>query len=128
MPKIHYMDNGVLQAVLQKKGGITGSEFESLVIAEIHKQIATISAQVQTYHLRTYDGKEVDLLIEMPDHYLAFEIKKSNRVTSYDARNMLGLEDVLNKPLKKAFLLSNDRDTKVFDDKIIAINTTLFLG
>lgn len=128
MPKIHYMDNGVVQAVLQKKGGITGGEFESLVIAEIHKQIATISAQVQTYHLRTYDGKEVDLLIEMPDYYLAFEIKKADRITAHDARNLMGLEDLLNKPLKKAFLLSNDRDTKVFNDKIIAINTTMFLG
>lgn len=128
MPKIHYMDNGVVQAVLQKKGGITGGEFESLVIAEIHKQIATISAQVQTYHLRTYDGKEVDLLIEMPDHYLAFEIKKADRITAHDARNLMGLEDMLNKPLKKAFILSNDRDTKVFNDKIIAINTTMFLG
>lgn len=128
MPKIHYMDNGVVQAVLQKKGGITGGEFESLVIAEIHKQIATISAQVQTYHLRTYDGKEVDLLIEMPDHYLAFEIKKADRITAYDARNLMGLEDMLNKPLKKAFILSNDRDTKVFNDKITAINTTMFLG
>lgn len=128
MPKIHYMDNGVVQAVLQKKGGITGGEFESLVIAEIHKQIATISAQVQTYHLRTYDGKEVDLLIEMPDYYLAFEIKKADRITAHDARNLMGLEELLNKPLKKAFLLSNDRDTKVFNDKIIAINTTMFLG
>lgn len=128
MPKIHYMDNGVVQAVLQKKGGITGGEFESLVIAEIHKQIATISAQVQTYHLRTYDGKEVDLLIEMPDYYLAFEIKKADRITAHDARNLMGLEDLLNKPLKKAFILSNDRDTKVFNDKIIAISTTMFLG
>lgn len=128
MPKIHYMDNGVVQAVLQKKGGITGGEFESLVIAEIHKQIATISAQVQTYHLRTYDGKEVDLLIEMPDYYLAFEIKKADRITAHDARNLMGLEELLNKPLKKAFLLSNDRDTKVFNDKIIAISTTMFLG
>lgn len=40
----------------------------------------------------------------------------------------MGLEELLNKPLKKAFLLSNDRDTKVFNDKIIAINTTMFLG
>jgi len=30
-PKIHFMDFGVLQAILQKKGEPTGNEFESIV-------------------------------------------------------------------------------------------------
>jgi len=32
------------------------------------------------------------------------------------------------KPLKKAFLLSNDNETQYFDDKTIAVHATLFLG
>ncbi len=128
MPKIHYMDNGIVQAVLQKRGGLTGNEFESLVIAEIYKQIQTIRAQVQLYHLRTHDGKEVDLLIEMPDYFFAFEIKMTDKVTKADAKHLTGLEDILTKPIKKAFILSNDRETKYFGENIIAMNVTMFLG
>lgn len=128
MPKIHYMDNGIIQAILQKRDGLTGNEFESLVIAEIYKQIQTIHIQVQLYHLRTHDGKEVDLLIEMPDYYYAVEIKMTDKVTKSDAKHLLGLENILNKPIKKAFLLSNDRETKYFGENIVALNATMFLG
>jgi predicted AAA+ superfamily ATPase len=128
MPKIHYMDNGIVQAVLQKRGGLTGNEFESLVIAEIYKQIQTINAQVQLYHLRTHDGKEVDLLIEMPDYFFAVEIKMTDKVTKSDAKHLAGLEDILTKPIKKAFILSNDRETKYFGENIVALNVAMFLG
>ena len=128
MPKIHYMDIGVIQAILQKRGGITGNEFESLVVAEIYKQIRTIDAQVQLYHLRTYDGKEIDLLIETPEYYFAFEIKMTSNVTKSCAKNIKGLEEILDKPLKRAFILSNDREIKQFDEKTIAINVTMFLA
>ena len=128
MPKIHYMDNGVIQAVLQKRGGITGNEFESMVVAEIYKQIKTINASVQLFHLRTHDGKEVDLILEMPGYYLAFEIKMTERVTKSSAKNFRGLEDILNKPLKRSYVLSNDRETKYFDEQTVALNAAMFLG
>jgi predicted AAA+ superfamily ATPase len=128
MPKIHYLDNGIIQAVLQKRNGLTGNEFESLVIAEIYKQIQTIGIHAQLYHLRTHDGKEVDLLIEMPDYYFAFEIKMTDKVTKADAKHLIGLDQILNKPIKMAFILSNDRETKFFDEKIVAMNVTMFLG
>lgn len=128
MPKLHYMDNGILQAVLQKHGGLTGNEFESLVVAEIYKQIQTIHIQVQLYHLRTHDGKEVDLLIEMPDFYYAIEIKMTDKVTKSDAKHLIGLDNILNKPIKKAFILSNDRETKYLGENIVAMNATMFLG
>ena len=128
MPKIHYLDNGIIQAVLQKRNGLTGNEFESLVISEIYKQIKTIGIQAQLYHLRTHDGKEVDLLIEMPDYFFAFEIKMTDKVTKSDAKHLIGLENILNKPIKMAFILSNDRETKFFGEKIVAMNVTMFLG
>jgi uncharacterized protein len=99
-----------------------------MVVAEIYKQIETISAEVQLFHLRTHDGKEVDLILEMPEYYLAFEIKMTERVTSSCAKNLRGLEDILDKPLKKAFILSNDRETKYFGEKTVALNTAMFLG
>ena len=127
-PKTHYMDHGVLQAVLNKRGGMTGNEYESAIIAEIYKQAKNVQSLAQFSFLRTHDGKEVDLLLEFADSYYAFEIKMANRVNQIDAKHLFGLENILDKPLKKAFLLSNDEETKYFDDKTIAVHAAMFLG
>lgn len=127
-PKVHFMDNGVLQAVLQKRGGLTGNEFESLIVAEIYKQAKNIQADVSFHHLRTQDGKEVDLLVETQDGYYAFEIKMADRVTPIDARHLQNLESILDKPLIHAFVLSNDNETHYFSDKITALHAAMFLG
>lgn len=127
-PKIHYLDPGVMQAVLQKRGGITGNEFESMVIAEIYKQVKTIQQQANFFHLRTQDGKEVDLLIELPEGYVAFEIKMKEVITKQDIRHLTGLEEILDKPLLHSFVLSNDHQTREFGEHITALNVTYFLG
>ena len=127
-PKSHYMDHGIVQAVLHKRGGMTGKEYESAIIAEIYKQAKNGQSLAQFSFLRTHDGKEVDLLLEFADGYYAFEIKMAKKVNKIDAKNLWDLENILDKPLKKAFVLSNDEETKYFDDKIIAVNAAMFLG
>lgn len=127
-PKIHFMDNGVLQAVLQKRGGINGNEFESLVISEIYKQAKNVFADVSFHHLRTQDGREIDLLVETQNGYYAFEIKMADRVSTIDARHLLNIETILDKPLLHGFVLSNDTETHHFTDKITAVNVAMFLG
>jgi predicted AAA+ superfamily ATPase len=127
-PKVHYMDYGVVQAVLHKRGGMTGNEYESAIVAEIYKQAKNVQSPAQFSFLRTHDGMEVDLLLELADGYYAFEIKMADRVNHVDARHLRGLEKILDKPLKKAFLLSNDEETKCFDDKTLAVHAAMFLG
>lgn len=127
-PKIHFMDNGVLQAVLQKRGGLTGNEFESLLVAEIYKQAKNVFADVSFHHLRTQDGKEVDLLVETQEGYYAFEFKMSDRVSPIDARHLSSVEGILDKPLLHGFVLSNDTETHCFSDKVTAVHAAMFLG
>ena len=127
-PKIHMMDNGVLQAILQKRGGVTGQEFESLVVAEIYKQAKNIRANVSFYHLRTQEGREVDLLVETQDGYFAFEIKMADRVSMADARHLMAIESILDKPLLQGFVLSNDVETHYFSPKIRAVHAAALLG
>ncbi len=126
--KVHYMDQGVVQAVLNKRGGLTGNEFESAIVSEIYKQTRTADISAQFSFLRTHDGKEVDLLLEFQDYYYAFEIKIAERVNKTDAKHLFGLEEILDKPVKKAFILSNDIETKYFDEKTVAVNAAMFLG
>ena len=126
--KIHYMDQGIVQAVLNKRGGMTGNEYESAIIAEIYKQAKNAQSTVQFYFLRTFDNKEVDLLLEFPDYYLAFEIKMATKVTQTDAKHLMALQEIIDKPLKKAFILSNDVETKHFDEKTVALHAAMFLA
>jgi predicted AAA+ superfamily ATPase len=129
MPKIHLMDFGILQSILQKKGGMTGNEFESAIITEMYKQLKNNEIKAEMFHLRTHDGKEVDLIIEFENYYLAFEIKQTDKISISDARHLRDLQDILDKPLKKAFILSADQQTKYFyNNSIIAVNFAMFLG
>ena len=127
-PKVHFMDQGVLQAVLQKRGGMTGAEFESVVVTELYKQARNAMAEVSFHHLRTQDGREVDLLVELPQGYYAFEVKMSQRVQSSDARHLRDLQSFLDKPLLHSFLLSQDPRTQTFQPGITAVHAALFLS
>jgi uncharacterized protein len=127
-PKVHYLDNGVLQAVLQKRGGITGFEFESLVVSEIFKQLRSARIDVPLYHFRTQDGREVDLLAEFPSGYVAFEVKMADRVSAADARHLKGLESFLDKPLLHSFVLSQDPRTLSLAEGVTAVHAGCFLG
>ncbi|MCZ2417759.1 MAG: AAA family ATPase [Burkholderiales bacterium] len=127
-PKVHYLDNGVLQAVLQKRGGITGTEFESLVVAELYKQTNVLQMPAKFHHLRIQCGREIDLLLELGKGYIAFEIKMTDKVRKNDARHFAGLDEILDKPLIHCFILSNDLETQYFTSKVTAVHCALFLG
>jgi predicted AAA+ superfamily ATPase len=127
MPKFHFLDQGVLKTILKKTGGPTGSEFESAVIAEIYKQIKTFRLPFSCYHLRTADGREVDLLLEGVDYFIAIEVKMSEHIDRRDIRGFKGLGELLPKPLKYCFILSRDPETHYFDEGIIALHAACFL-
>jgi len=52
----------------------------------------------------------------------------TDHVAKTDARHLKDLEDILDKPLLKAFILSNDSSTTYFDEKVVAICAPMFLG
>jgi predicted AAA+ superfamily ATPase len=126
-PKIHFLDQGVLKTIIRKTGDPTGSEFESAIIAEIYKQIKTFRLPFSCYHFRTLDGREVDLLLEGADYFIAIEVKMSEHIDRRDIRGFKGLREFLPKPLKYCFLLSNDPETHYFDEGVIALHAAYFL-
>jgi predicted AAA+ superfamily ATPase len=106
--KHHMLDPGIQKTLLNRQGDLTGHEFESAVIAEVYKQIKTHRITASCYHLRTLDGREVDILIELDAGYIAIEVKQANRVVPADARHLSHLREILDKPLLPAWLVSND--------------------
>ncbi len=126
-PKVHYLDVGVMRTLLQKKDKLSGHEFETAVVAEIYKQAKNSGIDLSFYHLRTTDGREVDLLIEKEDGYIAIEIKMAETVRSVDARHLRNLEGILDKPLLHRFVISNDLNLRDLEDGITAISAVQFL-
>ncbi|MDR1199763.1 MAG: ATP-binding protein [Prevotellaceae bacterium] len=126
-PKVHFLDNGVLRAILQKKGALTGNEFESAIVAEIYKQIKIYKLPLTCYHFRTQDGREIDLLLEAENYYIAIEIKMSEHINHTDARHLRNLQSILDKPIRHSFILSNDVRYYSLNDNITAIHAAAFL-
>lgn len=126
-PKVHYLDVGVMRAVLQKNDALNGHEFESAIISEIYKQAKVTNEELSFFHLRTSDGREVDLLIETEHGYLAIEIKKSETVRSVDAKHLKNLDEILDKPILHKFVISNDLNTRDLENGISAIPAVQFL-
>lgn len=126
-PKVHYLDIGVMRSILNKTDDLNGHEYETAIVAEIYKQAKYTNPNLSFYHLRTVDGREVDLLIEMEHGYIAIEIKKSEKVRSLDAKHFRGLDNILDKPILHQFVISNDLSSRLLDDNSLAIPAVQFL-
>ncbi len=57
------------------------AQYLKFMVAEIYKQIKVYNLPLNLYHLRTQDGKEIDLLLEGEDYFIAIEIKKHKTST-----------------------------------------------
>ncbi|RKX74096.1 MAG: hypothetical protein DRP87_17630 [Spirochaetes bacterium] len=107
-PKLYFLDPGIMRTILQKRGLVNGQEFENGVVAETYKQIASFRLPIQFSHFRTTDGREVDLLLEREDGYIAIECKQAESIARRDLRHLLGLQTYLDKPVLLVLLVSCD--------------------
>ena len=98
-PKVVFIDPGVRRGILRKSGILDGHEWESAVIAEIIKQIKAADLPIDFFHLRTLDGREIDLLIECENGFIAVECKMTAKASGKDFQAMRNLTDLLDKPL-----------------------------
>ena len=126
-PKVHYLDVGVMRALLQKKDKLSGHEFETAVVAEIYKQAKNSGTDLSFYHLRTTNGRKVDLLLEKEEGYIAIEIKIAGTVRNVDARHLRNLEEILDKPILNKIVISNDLNARELEEGVMAIPAVQFL-
>ena len=59
-------------------GVIFGIDYKFFLL---HKKNSSKFAEVSFHHLRTQDGREIDLLVETQDGYYAFEIKMAYKIS-----------------------------------------------
>jgi hypothetical protein len=80
-----------------------------------------MGVRASVYHLRTYDGREVDLLLELEHGFVAFEIKKTRRIARADTRALRNLGEFLDKPLLAGIVLSQDREVRFLGQRVLAL-------
>ena len=126
--KIHFLDPGIQRALLNRRGQPSGAEFEGAIIAEVFKQARNLRLPIDFYHLRTVDGREVDLLIETESGYVPIEIKIKERISHKDGRHLRRLDEILDKPVLQALVLSNDPQIRDLGDGVMGIPVGWALG
>ncbi|MGO9407582.1 MAG: ATP-binding protein, partial [Acidimicrobiales bacterium] len=99
-PKVHLVDSGLAARLLRltpehlaRRDATALSEFghlvETFVVGELIKQASWLDGIAGLHHWRTYDGEEVDLLIERDDGcVVAIEVKSGTRVPGEDLRGL----------------------------------------
>jgi predicted AAA+ superfamily ATPase len=132
-PKIHVVDTGLAARLLRltpeklaHRDPPSLSQFghllETFVVGELLKQASWLDDIAAYGHWRTYDGDEVDLVIERGDgRILAFEVKAAGRVPGRDMRPMLKLRDALGERFLGGIALYTGARAYRFDDRIYAM-------
>ena len=127
-PKMHFADPGVLRAVAGFEGTLPGNAFESATVTELVKQLHFILPEGKEFYLRTADGLEVDLLVETAQGYIAVEIKQSTGVSRYDARHLLRLDSILDKPVLCRLVVSQHQNIAILGENTYGVPMAWLLG
>lgn len=79
-------------------------------------------------YLRTADGLEVDLLVETAQGYVAAEIKQSAGVSRHDARHLLRLDGILDKPILCRLVVSQHPNVAVLGENTYGVPAAWLMG
>ena len=113
--KIYFTDSNMLAYILRRDideiavndQRVFGHVFENFVATEILKQVSTMS-EVNFYHFRTTQGKEVDFVIENNNgDILAIEVKSAKTISKSDIKGLFELQTITADKFKKGIILYN---------------------
>jgi len=105
-PKIYGIDLGLLRSAPRQWGDLDGGLFETLVVGEIWKWVATMGREAGLSFYRTRSGLEVDLLAETAGGVLGIEIKNRDTMKSVDLRGLRQLADALGPAWRGGILVT----------------------
>jgi predicted AAA+ superfamily ATPase len=100
-PKILLNDVGLAASLLDVDGDrlradrkLLGQLLESFVVLELYKQLGWSKVRARIYHFRSYDGYEVDAVLERSDgRIVGVEVKASVSVERKDFRGLAALQE-----------------------------------
>jgi uncharacterized protein len=132
-PKLHITDAGLAARLLRltperlaRRDAPSLSQFghllETFVVGELVRQASWLE-QIAAYgHWRTYDGDEIDLVLERDDGgVLAFEVKAGGQVEGRDMRHLRKLRDALGERFLAGIALYMGPRAFNLDDRLSAM-------
>ncbi len=128
-PKVHLCDSGLL-AHLQGLGGARfdrdrtrfGPLLETFVFMELRKQMGWNRTRVSAMHLRTYGGREADIVLEEPGGRIAgIEVKASMALGPGDFRGLAALRDLAGPKFHRGVILYAGREALPLGDRLFAL-------
>ena len=81
-----------------------------------------------TLNIETSDGREIDLLLETEKGFIPIEVKQAGTVNTTDARHLIDVGQILDKPVIHSFVLSNDIRVRSLGAGITAMPAAWFLS
>ena len=127
-PKAFLADPGMAAHLLNvdppslgRDSALVGQMFETFAATELLAHIETAQEEVQMFHLRDRDGKEVDIVLESHGRIVGIEVKSSSIVSRDDARGLLWLRDRLGERFAGGALLSSASVPFQIDDRVWAL-------
>jgi predicted AAA+ superfamily ATPase len=132
-PKLHITDAGLAARLLHltperlaRRDAPSLSQFghllETFVVGELVRQASWLDEIAAYGHWRTYDGDEIDLVLERDDGgVLAFEVKAAGQVAGRDMRHLRKLRDALGERFLAGFALYMGPRSFNLDDRLYAM-------
>jgi len=119
-PKLYWRDSGLVHALLgvETEGRLlaqpwVGASFECHVIEQILGHLAAMGHRAEPHYLRTHDGHELDLVLEVAGSRWAVEVKLTTQPDRRDLQRLEGLADAIGA--ERRILLS--RSSEVVESK-----------
>jgi predicted AAA+ superfamily ATPase len=116
-PKLYFCDTAIASYLL----GLHGKEelvnnpafdnlFETMVVNEFLKRYMNFGQMPSMYYLRTRDGLEIDLVIEIARKLYLFEVKNTMTVLPKHAGSLVKIKREFQKAVSSAGIISKTKD------------------
>ena len=116
-PKLYFSDTGLASYLLGLNDGDTlinspnfGNLFETMIVTDFLKRFLHFGQMPSMYYLRTRDGLEVDLVLELGQKLHLFEIKSTMTVLPKHASSLSRIASELNSAIGTSAVVSASSD------------------
>ncbi len=132
-PKIHVVDSGIAARLLRlspeklaHRDPTSLSQFghllETFVVGELIRQASWLDQVSVCGHWRTYDGDEVDLVVERADgRVIAFEVKAAGQVNGAGMRHLRRLREELGERFLAGVTLYTGTRSYRYDERLLVM-------
>ena len=130
-PKLYFNDPalccyllGLTDPETLQKSPHFGSIFETMIVIDFWKRFVHAGMKPSLYYIRTQDGLQVDLALDVEGKLHLFEIKSGMTITPHHASSLVRLKNDLKDQVQSAAIISRAENLDVISHNIHHYNWT----